>query len=87
MFGRNVFGAEGLYDDDLRIPRASEEHILAMIARITSPIPGPSSHKQRRKSLRSVARGVMFIQRVKYVFIWPPPVMYSLLGSGKQTGK
>ena len=47
----------------------SEEHILAMIARITSPIPGPSSHghKQRRKTFRVVARGVMFIQRIKYV--------------------
>jgi hypothetical protein len=57
-----------LYDDDLRLPHGSEEHILAMIARVTSPIPGPSSHRQRRKTLRSVARGVMFIQRVKYVF-------------------
>jgi hypothetical protein len=46
----------------------SEEHILAMIARITSPIPGPSSlHRPRRKTFRVVARGVVFIQRIKYV--------------------
>jgi hypothetical protein len=39
-----------------------------MIARITSPIPGPSSlHRPRRKTLRVVARGVVFIQRMKYV--------------------
>ncbi|KAI9451888.1 hypothetical protein F5148DRAFT_1378754 [Russula earlei] len=43
-----------------------EEHILAMIAKITSPIPGPSSHKPRRKTLRVVARGVVFIQRIKH---------------------
>ncbi|KAI0255954.1 hypothetical protein BJV78DRAFT_1279159 [Lactifluus subvellereus] len=42
----------------------SEEHILAMIARITSPIPGPS-HKPRRKTLRAVARGVVFLQRIR----------------------
>jgi hypothetical protein len=41
-----------------------------VIARITSPtpIPGPSSHRPRRKSLRVVARGVVFIQRIKCVF-------------------
>ncbi|KAF8498572.1 Pericentrin-AKAP-450 domain of centrosomal targeting protein-domain-containing protein [Russula emetica] len=45
----------------------SEEHILAMIAKITSPIPGPSSplHRPRRKTFRAVARGVVFIQRIK----------------------
>ncbi|KAI0288447.1 hypothetical protein BC826DRAFT_1093036 [Russula brevipes] len=45
----------------------SEERVLAVIARITSPtpIPGPSNHRPRRKSLRVVARGVVFIQRIK----------------------
>jgi hypothetical protein len=39
-----------------------------MIAKITSPIPGPSTlHRPRRKSLRVVARGVVFIQRIKCV--------------------
>jgi len=50
----------------------SEEHILAMIAKITSPIPGPSSslHRpRRRKTLRVVARGVVFIQRIKCVIL------------------
>jgi len=42
-----------------------------MIARITSPIPGPSSvHRPRRKTLRVVARGVVFIQRMKYVSLF-----------------
>ena len=55
-------------DVDDTIPPFSEEHILAMIARITSPIPGPSSlHRPRRKTLRGVARGVVFIQRIKCV--------------------
>ena len=44
-----------------------------MIARITSPIPGPSSlHKPRRKTLRGVARGVVFIQRIKCVSLLFP---------------
>jgi hypothetical protein len=39
-----------------------------MIARITSPIAGPScTHRPRRKTFRVVARGVVFIQRIKYV--------------------
>ena len=41
-----------------------------MIAKITSPIPGPSTlHRPRRKTLRVVARGVVFIQRIKCVFL------------------
>jgi hypothetical protein len=44
-----------------------------MIAKITSPIPGPSTlHRPRRKSLRVVARGVVFIQRIKYVSLLFP---------------
>ena len=54
-------------DDDMILP-FSEEHILAMIAKITSPMPGPSTlHRPRRKTLRGVARGVVFIQRIKWV--------------------
>ena len=44
--------------------RYSEEHILAMIARIT-PIPGLQP-KPRRMTLRGVAQGVVFIQRIRY---------------------
>jgi hypothetical protein len=44
-----------------------------MIAKITSPIPGPSSlHRPRRKSLRVVACGVVFIQRIKCVSLLIP---------------
>ena len=46
-------------------PPNSEEHILAMIARITSPIPGLPP-KPRRMTLRIVARGVVFLQRMRY---------------------
>ncbi|KAH9074702.1 hypothetical protein EDB83DRAFT_2352798 [Lactarius deliciosus] len=42
----------------------SEEHILAMIAKITSPIPGLPP-KPRRMTLRTVARGVVFLQRIR----------------------
>ena len=57
----------GASDDDITLAR-SEEHILAMIAKITSPIPGPSSlHRPRRKTFRAIAQGVVFIQRIKYV--------------------
>ncbi|KAH9040398.1 hypothetical protein EDB85DRAFT_1925960 [Lactarius pseudohatsudake] len=42
----------------------SEEHILAMIAKIASPIPGLPP-KPRRMTLRTVARGVVFLQRIR----------------------
>ena len=69
-----------LRDDDTNLAR-SEEHILAMIARITSPIPGPStSHRPRRKTFRAVAQGVVFIQRVKYVSCYSPPAIFLICG-------
>jgi len=58
-----------------------------MIAKITSPIPGPSSHthRLRRRTLRVVVRGVVFIQRLKYVSLFL--ISYNLLiadGKGGQ---
>lgn len=63
----------------------SEEHILSMIAKITSPIPGPSSssHRPRRKTLRGVACGVVFIQRIKCVSFAVPFLESSSSRDGK----
>ena len=68
-----------LREDDANLAH-SEEHILAMIARITSPIPGPStSHRSRRKTFRAVAQGVVFIQRIKYVCLRNSPSVIFLI--------